>query len=435
MKKSWRMLLAMLLVTAMMMTAGCGGSADTGGGADSGGEAGKAAEVSFSYWGGDFDKARMEKIYEEFKKVHPEIKVNLIQIPSDGYEQKQLATMAAGNPYDVVQLAESFYSYASKGTLEDLTPYLERDGIDTSAYYDAAIRAYSYQDKVMAMPMRMGTMILLYNKNLFDQHGLEYPSDEWTWDDFYAAAKTITDPKNSIFGLGGVGSWWASYQTWVYSYGGSLLSEDRTQFTLDSPEAKKAIQTIQDMIWKDNIAPQASQLLQGVDMWTSGKVGMIIDGPWHILSSQANIKDFDWDIAPVPKGAKEASPLFSNAFAIPKLSKNKEAAWEVVKFWTGETGQKILAAEHGEIPPLKSVAESDAYLNIGDNPPANFKSQLTSAQRAFAPQATVKWDEINRAADTYLGQIFNEQRSVDDALAEMKIEVDRLLEEAKQLEQ
>ncbi|MFD3764260.1 MULTISPECIES: hypothetical protein [Paenibacillus] len=81
------------------------------------------------------------------------------------------------------------------------------------------------------------------------------------------------------------------------------------------------------------------------------------------------------------------------------------------------------------------MAESDAYLNIGDNPPANFKSQLTSAQRAFAPQATVKWDEINRAADTYLGQIFNEQRSVDDALAEMKIEVDRLLEEAKQLEQ
>lgn len=433
--KTWQKWVSLLLTLTMVLVTGCSGKSEKPEGNAGGGEKSKSTEVSFSYWGGDFDKARMEKIYKEFQKVHPEIKVKLIQIPNEGYEQKMLATMASGNPYDVIMLAESFYSYAAKGTLENLNPFIEKDGVNTSDYYKAGIDAYSYKDQIMAMPMRLGTMILLYNKNLFDKHNLEYPSDSWTWDDFLNASQKITDRENNVFGLDYLGSWWASYQTWVHSYGGSLLSEDRTAFNLDSKESKDALQFMQDLIWKHNVVPQSTQLLEGVDMWTSGKIGMKIDGPWHILSSQANIKEFEWDIAPVPKGAKEATPLFSNAFAIPKLSENKEAAWEVIKFWTGETGQKILAAEHGDIPALKSVAESDEYLNLGDLPPANFKSQLTSAQRAFAPQTTIKWEEIGKAGDTYLGLIFNEQKNVDQTIAEMKTEVDRLLEEAKTLEQ
>jgi multiple sugar transport system substrate-binding protein len=426
--KKWRLWGSIMLCVVLVVAAGCSGNSNDKKGNQS-------AEVSFSYWGGDFDKTRMELIYAEFQKVHPEITVKLIQIPGDGYEQKILATMAAGAPYDVIQLAETFYSYAAKGTLEDLTPYMAQDNIQASDYYDAAINAYSYDGKVMAMPMRMGTMIMLYNKTLFDKHGLDYPSTDWTWTEFLNAAQKITNKDDSVFGLDWVGSWWASYLTWVHSFGGGLLSDDRTAFTLDSAESKKGLQFIQDLIWKHNVTPQSNQWLQGVDMWTSGKMGMKIDGPWHILSSQANIKDFEWDIAPVPKGIVEATPLFSNAFAIPKLSSNKEAAWKVIQFWTGEVGQGILADEHGEIPPLKSVAESDRYLDLGDLPPANFPSQITSAGRAFAPQATIKWEEINKAADTYVGQILNEQRNIDDAMADMKTEVERLLEEAKQLEQ
>ncbi|MFD2118092.1 ABC transporter substrate-binding protein [Paenibacillus yanchengensis] len=144
--------------------------------------------VSFTYWGSDFDKERMEKIYAEFSQVHPEIEVKLIQIPNDGYDQKMLVSMASAQPYDIIQLEESFYSYAAKGTLEDLTPFMERDNIAKEDYYEAAIEAYSYDDKVMGMPMRIGSMIMLYNKNLFDKNNVAYPDDSWTWDDFLEGA-------------------------------------------------------------------------------------------------------------------------------------------------------------------------------------------------------------------------------------------------------
>ncbi|HEY0826861.1 MAG TPA: sugar ABC transporter substrate-binding protein [Bacilli bacterium] len=393
--------------------------------------------VSMAYWGSDFDKSRMEKIKAEFDKEHPNIDVKLILLPNSNgaYDQKMLATMAAGEPYDVVQLAESFYSFAAKGTLEDLTPYLAKDNVNIDDYYKSSVDAYSYKGKVMGMPMRTGSMIMLYNKTLFDKHSLKYPDENFTWDDFVNAAVKITDIPNGVFGVDWIGSWWPSYQAFVYPQGGSMLNEDRTEFTLDSPEAVKGLQLMQDLIWKHHVSPQPNEWPKGVDLWTSGKMGMKVDGPWHILSSQSNIKDFEWDIAPIPRGTVAATPMFSNAFSITKLSKNKDAAWEVAKFWTGKTGQEILASEHGEVPPLKSVANSPIYLDLGGKAPKSFNKLLIAAESAFTPQATIKWDEINNVIGAGVDAILNTNTPIDSVMPKMKEDVTKLLEEAKQLGQ
>ncbi|MEY2191553.1 sugar ABC transporter substrate-binding protein [Neobacillus sp. BF23-41] len=429
--KSLKKILTTAALCATLFATGCSSetSKSSTGASSSGGD--KKETVSFTYWGGDFDKKRMESIRTEFNKEHPDINVKLIQIPSDGYDQKLLTSMAGGEPYDVVQVAEAFNTYAGKGTLTDLTPYMEKDGVNKDDYFKAGIDAYSYKGKVMAMPMRLGAMIMLYNKDLFDKNGIPYPTDQWTWEDFRNAAMKISNKKDGTFGVQGVGSWWANYMAYVESFGGGLMSDDHTKFTLDSPESKQALHFMQDMLYKDKVAPLSSDIPKGVDLWTSGKIGILVDGPWWILTSQANIKDFKWDVATLPKGAEFTSPLFSNAFAIPNGSKHKDAAWEVVKFWTGKEGQTILASEHGEVPPLKSVANSNAFL-YEDGQSPNLKALVNSVDHAFVPPITSKWGEINKLADTYLGPIFVENKNIDKQLKEMKPQVEQLLKEAQQ---
>lgn len=429
-RMKWMVLLAFGLMVAL---AGCSsdssGSENTSSDKTENGssEEEESVTVSFAYWGSDFDKQRMEAINAEFKKEHPNINVDLIQIPNDGYQQKILTTLAGGEPYDVIQLAENFNSYASKGTLADLSPYIEEDDMDLNRYYQAGIDAYTYQGQVMGMPMRVGPMLLFYNKSLFDENNIDYPDESWTWDDFKNAAQQITDQENNVYGVGKVGHWWASTLSIVRSFGGRMLNEERTQFVMDSPEAKEAVQYISDLIWEWNVSPQPEQFIEGADMWTSGNLGMLIDGPWYILSSQDNIDDFEWDVAPLPKGEQRAAALFATGFSVTEKSEQKRAAWEVVKFWTGQTSQEILASEHGDVPPLKSVANSETYLNLDGMPPENFEAILKATEGAFPPPVNNKWNEMNDALNQSMQGITMQNKPVDEQLQQMKETINSLL--------
>lgn len=425
------------LVSIMLLTLGLAAcSSDGEGGSDSNSKNNGKTVVSFSYWGGDEDTERLEAIKKEFEKEYDDIEVELVLLPSgEDYAQKQTVMFSGGTPYDVIQFAEESLAYASRGVLEDLTPYIEKDNLDLSEYYDVAIDAYTHNGKIYGMPGRVSAMVMFYNKNLFDEHNLEYPTDEWTWDDVEKAAKTIANPDEGIFGTNALGGWWAGTAQVLHSHGGSILSEDKTEFNLDSPESMKAIERMQRMTWDLDVSPSSDQVPEGVNLWISGKLGMMIDGPWWIAGSQKDVKDFDWDIVPAPADAQDAAPTFSNAFHMAKDSKNKDAAWEVIKFFTGEKAQEILAVEHGDVPTMKKVAESDLYLDLGGQAPENFEIMLEVLETAFAPEVSLVWTEVNRVVDEGMSRIINLNEPIDKVMPGMKAEIEELLEEAEELKE
>ncbi|WP_054859794.1 extracellular solute-binding protein [Gracilibacillus sp. JCM 18860] len=426
-----RLYLLFMLIFLMLIAVGCNGNADP----SSSETDSDTTKVTFSYWGGgDFDKKRMEAINEEFKKVHPEIEVELVNLPDgEEYSQKQTVMMSAKTPYDVIQFAEESYQFASRGVLEDLTPYIEEDGLDLDQFYPVAIDAYTHDGKVYGLPLRVGSVIMLYNKDLFDQHDLEYPNENWTWDDVVKAGEKIANPEEGIFGMNPIGGWWASTSQTLQSFGGGVLNEEKDAFHLDSPpESRKAIEFMKEVTWDKDIAPSSTQIPEGIDLWTSGKIAMMIDGPWHILSSQANIKEFDWDMTTAPAGSQDATPIFSNAFHMAKDSKVKDAAWEVIKFWTGEEAQKILAQEHGDTPTNKEIAESDLYLDLGGKAPENFEMMLTSLEGAYPPQVTSEWGgEINRIVQEGMSKMVDLDQPIEEVMPGVKSEVEALLQKLK----
>ena len=188
--------------------------------------------------------------------------------------------------------------YMENDILLDLTGYIEKDGVDMSIYYPDIAAIYKRDDgKIFALPKDHDTIALLYNKALFDQAGVEYPTDEWTYEDMYEAAKKITEatPDDTYGYALNTSNDQDGWYNYIYSYGGNVVNTEKTDTGIDSAESKAAMEMVRKMLTV--ATPQAVVAESGTDsLFQSGKVGMITQGSWMINSfyTAENSKDYAW---------------------------------------------------------------------------------------------------------------------------------------------
>src|SRR5699024_5119162 len=135
--------------------------------------------------------------------------------------------------------------------------------------YEEGIEAYTHNDKLYGLPLRLETVMMIYNKDLLDEHGFDYPDENSTWEEIIEIATAISSLSDGIFGMNPLGGWWASTSQFTRSHGVRMLSEDYSEFELDSPEAIEVIEKMHYLVSDLNIAPRDSQIPEGVDLWTS----------------------------------------------------------------------------------------------------------------------------------------------------------------------
>ena len=131
--------------------------------------------------------------------------------------------------------------------------------MDLSRIDETALSAFNVGGKQYGLPGNFSNVVLIYNKDLFDQAGIDYPTSDWTQEDVQAAAEAIRALGDDIYGI---------YQPVTYNefykvaaqYGGSLLNEDGTQFTINSPENVKAAQMMVDRVLVSNVQPNEVQM-------------------------------------------------------------------------------------------------------------------------------------------------------------------------------
>ena len=188
--------------------------------------------------------------------------------------------------------------YMENDILLDLTSYIEKDGVDMSIYYPDIAAIYTRSDgKIFALPKDHDTIALLYNKALFDQAGVEYPTDNWTYEDMYEAAKKITEatPADTYGYALNTSNDQDGWYNYIYSYGGNVVNTEKTDTAIDSAESKAAMEMVRKMLTV--ATPQAVVAESGTDsLFQSGKVGMITQGSWMINSfyTAENSKDYAW---------------------------------------------------------------------------------------------------------------------------------------------
>lgn len=187
MKKSKKWLvLALVSALCLGLLSACGGKNESGAnpnGAANGGEKG-AEEVTlrFMTWDSGQTLQPYQNAINAFMEKHPNIKVKVESVP-DNYDQKLLTSLASETAPDVF-MAWNYPLYVPGGALEDMQTWVDKDNYDLNKYYPIIMDYMKYDGKLWGLPTTYSTRAIYYNKKLFDEAGVAYPQDGWTWDEF-----------------------------------------------------------------------------------------------------------------------------------------------------------------------------------------------------------------------------------------------------------
>ena len=172
----------------------------------------------------------VKKMIAVFEEKNPDIKIDLQITGYDDYFTKLATTVGGGNAPDVFEMnMENYLAYMLRGACADLT------GLVNAEYYSAGtLEAVSSAGKLYAVPMSFSTCVLIYNKALFDQAGIAYPTNDWTWADIQTAAEAIKALGDDIWGAFQPITYHEFYKS-VKGNCGSLLNEDYTALHCQQP--------------------------------------------------------------------------------------------------------------------------------------------------------------------------------------------------------
>lgn len=383
------------------------------------------SQISFIVWGDPAEKAAYERIVQVFRQRHPTIDVLLTHIPGQNdYRRRIAADFAAGQPADVVLLNyRRMTTFAAKGALEPLGPYLGRSTtIKEADFFQEALDPFRYNGTLMCIPQNISSLVVYYNKQLFDQAGLAYPEDSWTWEEFLQTAKTLTkdtdgDGQIDQYGVG-IEPTAIRVAPFIWQNGGEVVDDPAapTRLTLDTPEARAAVQWFVDLQTTHHVVPDAVQAEaeDSESRFQNGRTAMFFDSR-RAVPTLREIQGFDWDVAGLPQGQQPATILHSDAYCMAAKTANKAAAWTFVEFANSPEGQQIIAETGRTVPSLRAVAQSPAFLEPQAKP-ANSQVFLDVIPAIRAVPSINGWEDIEAVIDNEIERAFYGQASVDEAL-------------------
>jgi len=318
---------------------------------------------------GDMEWAKvMDRVAKKFMENNPDIKVQIESSGWSDYWQRVQVQMAGGEGMDVMWMSGAYFAnlMGKKGILE-LTPYVQRDNFDYSLYITQD--DFFPDGKTWTMPYTgWGGQLITYNMNAFDEAGVAYPTNEWTWDDWAAAAQTLTKRTGDKVSQWGMWIQTGAEYGWLHymrAQGGNWINSDHTKTTMDDPKCIAGIQWILDFMFKSKVSPnkteQGSISQAGVtDPFYSGLTAMASEQELALdklktegLPKDKNVKP-QVVLFPTPKkGDKRWYNGNTNPNTIWSGSKNKEAAWKWILNLAGRDAMAALMATAGY--PLTSV--------------------------------------------------------------------------------
>lgn len=367
--------------------------------------------------------AYTKPLIEAFENTHSNIKVELIDIASADYTQKLTVMLNGGNDLDVVWIkdGDTTPSIAARGQLEDLTPYIERDGVDL-AVYNGVAETLNMDGAQVALPISTGFYILYYNKDIFDEAGVPYPSNDMTWEEFEELAGKVTLGEGNDKKYGAlIHTWQACVQNWGVQDGVHTILD--TDYTFFKPYYEMALR-MQEAGSSMDYATLKTGNIHYSSPFLQGQVAMMPMGSWFMATMISKIKagesTVNWGVATIPHAENleagytvgSTTPMGINA-----KSANKDAAWEFVKFACGEEGAKIYA-ENGDIPAMKDENIISVIAGV-DGMPEGAEEALVTKNIALDRPLDEKSAEVNQMLGEEHSLIMIGELDVDTGLAEM----------------
>jgi len=387
----------------------------------------------------------MNKIIKvDYEAANPSITVNPEPVGED-WVTKTLAQVVAGTAPDIlVGWADGFVAFRSKGVFQDITDTV-KTWPDLDDFYPAALNEVgSVNGKTYGIPYLFDPVtIWFYHKSKFDEAGVAYPNDAWTYDDMKQDAIALTkvdDAGNPVqWGYNGaqtVSNWgWQRALPVIYAYGGKKYSDDLKKCMLAEPEALEALNIFYELKvkYKASPTPQQAGDLSYYQMFASGKCVMQDTGPWAIATYQNMIQDSalknQWDVSEPPTGPKGRFEWATGSnYGVCSGGKHKKEALALLQFLTDKDRAILLATIGRRVPARRSAAASFFVSGMPENQIAFPKSLEYAVTPPVHPTQEAKIADLVSAA--WESVVITEQKTPEEAMTAVVLEVDKLLQEA-----
>ena len=350
--------------------------------------------LRFMYWGSAFEKQAIEAMARKFEAENPGIKIQTEHVPND-YMTKMNTLIAAGKEPDIAYMGMGdALPLAQKGKILDLTSYAKQN--PELGQRIPELMGYYAPGKTIGSSTAGESMQIFYNKQMFKDAGIAAPpvtaATAWTWDQFVSTAKKLTldrsgknatqagfDPKDiKQYGVS-MGTWWAIWLPLLASNGAAITDATGTKYAMNSQQAVEVFQKMQDLIYKDHVAPTPTQMATfpiTAQQLQTKRVAMVIDGQWSLLDMAASKVDFGMGVLPKFKTPKTA--ILGAGTVIFASTKNKEAALKFYLFHNDPT--KVDLFKQGLWMPLQKKYYTNAALidswSQNDVHPPEFKTAV-----------------------------------------------------------
>jgi len=366
--------------------------------------------LNYSSNGGQEDT--LDAMVDAFETENPNIQINVETLGYDDYFT-QLAIRVAGNQApDVFELnIENFRAYADKGAIAEI----DTSDLDLTNVHETTLSAFQIDGDQYGLPTKFSNVVLIYNKDLFDDASIAYPTDTWTWDDELVAAQAISALGSDIFGVFRPIQTWEFYKT-VAQNGGAMMNADQTAFTLNSDENVEALEMMIARVNDTNVTPTTEQMggMGDWDLFLAGRLGMIVTGIWAFNHFAENAT-FEWDICVEPGITQKATHFFSDALVISESSEVQEAAAKFAAFISGSEEAALLRANaNWDLPVALTDDVRDAYTAI--TPPENKEAVFSSLDYLVMPPSLERFGEVADDLQSFVDQAIAGTLTAQEAL-------------------
>ena len=345
------------------------------------------------------EKAAFEKVIAAYnaRKGATGVKISTLAVPYDAFADKITAAVPRGKGPDVFIFAQDrLGGWVEAGnTVESIDFYLDDE--TRARFIPTALQAMTYRGSVYGLPLNYKVITLIYNKKLVKE-----PPRSTT--ELVALAKKLTDRDAGRFGLA------YSYADFYYhaalmnAFGGRVFDMAKgARPVLDAPENVKSLELLMRWLDKDKILPAEPSTALITALFNEGKAAMVLSGPWFLGEIAKNV---EWDLARLPTvkeagGAPMRPWMTVEGVYVAAPSRQKDAAYELVKYLTGVDAARVLA-EEGRQSPANAKAYADPKIGA-DHVLKAFRDQVeTAIPMPNVPEMTMVWSPATTAMNTVI---------------------------------
>lgn len=386
-------------------------------------------EATTVYWG---------DLKDAYEAANPNVTIEMVDLGSTDYATVLATELSGeGSDFDVVTMKDvpGYATLVQKGAILPLDDYIKADGIDL-AQYAGATDQVTVDGSLYELPFRNDFWVVFYNKDIFDAKGVAYPTNDMTFEEYDALARKVTD---TTFGAQTYGTHYHTWRSAVQLFG--VLDGKHTildgEYDFFKPYYEMVLAQEKDGVCR-SFNDLKTEGLHYSAAFSGGDVAMMNMGSWFIPTLISNIASGEYDASlcgnwgivkyPHAEGVEAGSTLGTiTGVSIAAASDTPDAAWDFVKFVSGAEGAAVLASS-GNFPAIMTDGVKDAISGLEGFPTdAESKEALTVSNLYLEVPYAPNVSEINSAIDSFHGSIMSGEMTVDEGIAAMNAEVQKIL--------